>query len=153
MISLKPRAMGRLALQAVLAVVVVIAFIGVAAAITHMPGTIVIKGLEDRFGPVSFDHEKHVMMAGACGKCHHLHNNEAVAACRTCHALKAEDFKATANQGFLRCEGCHSDASVESPGMPSLKVAFHKACFSCHAGMGGVGETPKGCQTTCHSLR
>ena len=118
-----------------------------------MPGNITIKALEDRFGPVTFDHEKHVMMAGACGKCHHLHNDKTVDACRTCHSLKAEDFRATATQGFLRCEGCHSEASPDSPGMPGLKVAFHKVCFSCHVGMSGLGSTPKSCESTCHSRR
>ena len=118
-----------------------------------MPGTIVIKHLEDRYGPVTFNHEMHVGIAGNCGTCHHQHDEKVRAACTECHSLSAGAFKATAKHGFSPCNSCHSDPMPDMPEMPSLKVALHKKCFSCHVGMGELGSSPGACVKTCHARK
>lgn len=120
---------------------------------TQMPGTIVINYLERMYGPVTFDHALHTGLAGSCGTCHHGHNEKMNATCRECHTLSAEKFRASANQGFLPCSGCHADNSADAPGMPGLKVALHKKCFECHVGIGELGSSPQGCVKTCHSKK
>jgi len=115
-----------------------------------IPGTINIKYIQKQYGPVVFDHTKHAAMAGNCGKCHHSHNEKINSTCKECHALDAGVFKASAKQAFLPCSACHSDYSPDSPGVPGLKVAFHKKCFECHLGMGELGSSPAGCAKTCH---
>ncbi len=117
---------------------------------TDMPGTIVIKYIQKRYGQVTFDHAMHVDLAGSCGKCHHMHDEKRNATCRECHSLDASMFKASAKQGFLPCSGCHTDYSAETPEIPGLKVALHKKCFECHIGIGEIGSSPQGCVKTCH---
>jgi hypothetical protein len=119
----------------------------------QMPGTIVINHLENRYGPVTFDHALHTGLAGSCGKCHHGHNEKMNATCRECHTLSADKFRASANQGFLPCSGCHTDYSPDTPAMPGLKVALHKKCFECHVGVGELGSSPEGCVKTCHAKK
>lgn len=120
---------------------------------TDMPGTIVIKHVQDRYGPVTFDHTLHTTLAGSCGKCHHEHNEKTNSTCSGCHSLTADKFKASATHGFPPCSSCHGDYSPESPGMPGLKVALHKKCFECHLGIGELGSSPKGCVKTCHAKK
>lgn len=130
-------------------------FTGLPASVegTKLPGTIVIDYIQKQYGAVTFDHEMHVGLAEGCGKCHHMHNEKVNATCRECHTLTVDKFKASANQGFLPCSGCHTDFSPDSPEMPGLKVAFHKACFQCHVGIGELGSSPQGCTKTCHTKK
>lgn len=116
-----------------------------------IPGTVNIQYIQKQYGPVVFDHTKHAAMSGSCGKCHHSHNETINSSCRECHALDAGTFKSTAKQAFLPCSACHSTYSPDAPGMPGLKVAFHKKCFECHLGMGELGSSPAGCAKTCHA--
>ena len=58
------------------------------------PGTIVLKHIMDQYGPVTFNHEMHVSIAGNCGTCHHQHDEKIKAACTECHSLSAGAFKA-----------------------------------------------------------
>ncbi|MGO9612383.1 MAG: cytochrome c3 family protein [Dissulfurispiraceae bacterium] len=118
---------------------------------SDMPGIIVIKDLQKRYGPVSFDHSMHASLAGECGTCHHMHNKETASSCGKCHSIGAKEFKASVKQTFLPCSACHTDLTADSPEMPSLKVALHKKCFQCHVGIGGIGSSPEGCVKTCHS--
>ncbi len=118
---------------------------------TDAPGVIIIKYLQNRYGPVTFDHSMHVSLAGSCGKCHHQHNDKTRAMCGECHSLSAGQFKASVKNGFLPCSGCHTDYSPDTPEMPGLKVAFHKKCFECHIGVGELGSSPEGCVKTCHT--
>lgn len=115
------------------------------------PGAITIKHIQDRYGPVVFDHAMHEAIAEGCGTCHHSHNDKNNSTCRECHALAADAFKASASHGFMACSACHSDYSPDMPEMPGLKVAFHKKCFQCHVGIGELGSSPAGCVQTCHS--
>ncbi|MBI4685452.1 MAG: cytochrome c3 family protein [Nitrospirae bacterium] len=119
----------------------------------NMPGTIVIKYIENRFGPVTFNHTMHTSLAESCGICHHQHNDKIRSGCKDCHSLNADQFKASVKNGFLPCSGCHTDYSPEMPEMPGLKVAFHKKCFQCHVGIGELGSSPGGCVKTCHTMK
>ncbi len=118
--------------------------------VANMPGILVIKHIQNEYGPVTFDHTMHVSMAGNCGECHHTHNEKINSTCMECHSLNSKAFKASAKHGFLPCSGCHTDYSPEAPGMPGLKVALHKKCFGCHVGIGELGASPQGCVRTCH---
>jgi hypothetical protein len=118
-----------------------------------MPDTIVIKYLQDQYGPVTFPHAMHAALAGSCGKCHHAHDEKANAACGECHALSAGAFKAAVKQSFSPCSECHTVSSPEMPGLPGLKVALHKKCFECHVGIGELGASPGGCVKTCHAKK
>ena len=118
-----------------------------------MPGTINIDAIQNKYGPVTFDHAMHAGIAESCAKCHHQHNDKAVAACKECHTIESSAFKASAKQGFLPCSGCHSEYSPDSLETPGLKVALHKKCFQCHIGIGKLGVSPVGCIETCHSKK
>jgi hypothetical protein len=118
-----------------------------------MPGTIVIKHIMNQYGPVTFNHEMHVGIAGNCGTCHHQHDEKVKAGCTECHSLSAGAFKASAKHGFSPCNSCHADPSPDMPEMPGLKVALHKKCFSCHLGMGELGASPGACTKTCHAKK
>lgn len=115
------------------------------------PGVVTIKYIQERYGPVTFDHAMHESVAEGCGTCHHTHNEQNNSTCRECHSLTADAFRASASHGFTACSACHSDYSPDMPEMPGLKVAFHKKCFQCHVGMGELGSSPAGCAQTCHS--
>jgi hypothetical protein len=117
------------------------------------PGTIVLKHIMDQYGPVTFNHEMHVAIAGNCGTCHHQHDEKIKAACTECHALSAGAFKPSAKQGFAPCSACHADPLPDMPAMPGLKVALHKKCFPCHVGMNDLGSSPEACTKTCHAKK
>lgn len=115
------------------------------------PDTIVIKHIQNKYGPVTFDHMMHVDMAESCGECHHIHNDKINSTCSQCHALNPDTFRASVKQGFPPCSRCHMDYSPETPWMPGLKVALHKKCFGCHVGIGELGSSPAGCVEMCHT--
>ena len=118
-----------------------------------IPDTIIIKYIQDKYGPVTFDHMMHHDIAESCGECHHIHNEEVNSMCSDCHSLDSDAFKSSVNTGFPPCSGCHMDYSPEEPEMPGLKVALHKKCFGCHVGMGELGYSPAGCVKTCHDIQ
>jgi hypothetical protein len=120
---------------------------------TNMPGTIIIKYVQKQYAPVTFDHALHTTLAGSCGKCHHMHNEEMNSTCSGCHSLNANQFKVSANRGFPPCRACHKEFSPKAPNMPGLKVALHKKCFECHVGIGELGASPEGCVKTCHARK
>jgi hypothetical protein len=144
-----------------LAACIVIAFLGLLilkvmpgmVEAMEIPGTIVIDHIQKQYSPVTFDHAMHAGLAGNCGKCHHQHSEKTISVCKECHALNADAFKSSVKEGFLPCSGCHSEYSPDAPGMPSLKVAFHKKCFECHVGIGELGSSPRGCAQTCHTKK
>lgn len=117
----------------------------------NMPRKIIIKYIQKDYGPVKFDHAAHVLLASGCGQCHHMHNDKQNATCKECHAINSANFKSSVKEGFLPCSACHTENSVDSPGVPGLKVALHKKCFECHIGMGELGVSPQGCTKTCHT--
>jgi hypothetical protein len=119
----------------------------------EMPGVIVLKYLQNKYRPVTFNHEVHASIAGSCGTCHHQHDDKARATCKECHALSEGAFKASVKHSFAACSSCHSDPSPDMPEMPGLKVAFHKKCFQCHVGIGDLGASPGACVKTCHAKK
>lgn len=115
------------------------------------PGTLVLDSIKDVYGPVTFDHSKHVSLAGACSACHHEHTLADGLPCKQCHALMPQAFKNSVSHGFLACKNCHGAFDRDNAAMPGLKTAYHQACFTCHRGMGNIGTDPKGCAEICHA--
>jgi len=117
------------------------------------PGTRVLDSLKDVYAPVTFDHPKHVSIAGSCSACHHEHGIADGLPCKQCHALTPQTFKNSLNHTFMACKTCHTTADRDNASMPGLKTAYHKQCFTCHRGMGNIGADPKGCTELCHARR
>ena len=114
---------------------------------------IVLGRIAEAYAPVVFDHAMHEGQASGCNDCHHQHGASQVLSCAECHAIDAAVFKRTANVRRIKpCRDCHP-ASVRAgdPGTPSLKAAYHRACFRCHKEIGSVGKDPKGCTEMCHA--
>lgn len=117
-----------------------------------MPGTILLGSLAKKYGPVKFDHPKHVGTAGSCSECHHQHGGEQAPSCGGCHKIDAASFRKNVLLGRIRpCGECHS-ASYDAGkiGQPTLAAAYHRACIKCHREVGSVGADPKGCNEMCH---
>ena len=74
-------------------------------------------------------------------------------ACRASSAIRSPRPRSakSVSQRFIPCNGCHADADPDNPGMPGLKTAYHRQCFTCHRGMGNIGTDPKGCAELCHA--
>jgi hypothetical protein len=115
-----------------------------AANVAKSPATITLDSIAKTYPPVVFSHAKHASLAGNCGACHHHHNN---ANCKDCHSLNAS----AVSSNFPACKNCHAARDRGSPAMPGLEVAYHRACFECHRGMGNLGVDPKGCNKVCHA--
>ena len=74
-----------------------------------MPGTVLLGSLAKKYGPVKFDHEKHVGTAGNCAECHHQHGGGQPPSCGGCHTIDASSFKKNVHLGRIRpCGECHS---------------------------------------------
>jgi len=115
------------------------------------PATIQIDRLEALYGPVTFDHARHATRyAEGCGDCHHQHRDYDKQPCKRCHAIDAAQFKASVTRNFGACGKCHGDFDAADVETPSLKVAYHEVCFSCHRKTGDVGKTPASCGQLCH---
>ncbi len=123
----------------------------VVVAAVNMPGVSVLDSLQNTYSPVIFDHGKHTAIAGNCAVCHHEHSAGAGLPCKQCHSISPATFKKTAVHSFMPCKNCHGAFDRDNPGTPSLKQAYHRACFSCHRGMGNIGTDPRGCAELCHS--
>jgi hypothetical protein len=119
----------------------------------QMPDIAVLDDMEDQYGPVQFNHSMHTYIAENCGQCHHQHGVNDTTQCQGCHSFDSPALKKVAANGFLGCKTCHDKLNPETPEMPGLKVAYHKQCFKCHLGMGGLGEGPQGCTTQCHARK
>jgi len=118
-----------------------------------MPQGIVLGSIAKTYAPVDFNHASHVSNASGCADCHHQHGSGQSLACGECHAIDAAAFKKSVRLSKIKaCRECHSAAySVDDPGRPTLKAAYHRACFKCHRGdVGTVGTDPKGCVEMCH---
>ena len=114
------------------------------------PGIVTLDSLVNKYKPVLFNHEKHIAIAGDCGKCHHQHGNNVSLPCHDCHRIEKSSFRGSVTGSFMACKNCHSDYDPASPRMPGLKVAYHRQCFQCHRGMADVGVDPKACAVMCH---
>ena len=118
-----------------------------------LPGMRTLGSISDQYAPVNFDHPKHVVIAGNCFSCHHQHPDSKKLNCTDCHAIAPAVFKNSVKHNFLACSSCHSAPDPSNPSVPGLKVAYHKQCFSCHRGMGDIGEDPRGCTEICHAKK
>jgi hypothetical protein len=118
----------------------------------RQPGVRVLGSISDKYAPVTFDHPKHVSIAGKCDACHH-HGNGNTSTCKECHALSPEVFKKSVVNSFMPCTNCHGAFDRDNAAMPGLKVAYHKKCFECHKGMGDLGKGPEGCTEVCHAQK
>lgn len=124
-----------------------------AAAAVQPPREVRIDILEDRYGPVLFDHELHDgyascvechhHVAGAppsdplCLPCHKEGRDLAEIGCRRCHAVDRYAAGQTGKTG--RTMVYHDDT-------PGLIGAYHLNCISCHT---VIGTGPTGCEG-CH---
>jgi NAD-dependent SIR2 family protein deacetylase len=102
---------------------------------------------------VTFNHEDHVSLAGNCSVCHHEHGNPETMTCGGCHSVGSEYFKKSVQRNFSACNACHGSFDLSTPEMPTLKVAYHRACFRCHRGIASLGTDPKCCTNLCHGSR
>jgi len=114
------------------------------------PGIVNLDSLTDKYTPVLFDHEMHLEIAETCEECHHQHGNNSSLLCNECHNIAASLFRSSVTGSFTACRDCHGEYDPASPGMPGLKVAYHRQCFQCHRGIAGVGVEPKACAAMCH---
>ncbi len=116
---------------------------------------IVLSRIADQYAPVVFDHAMHEGQASGCNDCHHQHGSSAVQSCAECHKIDANTFKKTADIRKIRaCRDCHpATVQPDAPGKPTLKAAYHRACFRCHKEIGSVGQDPKGCTEMCHAAK
>ncbi len=118
----------------------------------RLPGVRTLGTISDQYTAVTFDHAKHVSIAGKCGSCHH-HGDGNTSSCKECHSLSPAAFKNSVAHNFMPCSNCHATLDPDNPAMPGLKVAYHKKCFECHRGMGDIGLDPKGCTELCHARK
>ena len=117
------------------------------------PGMVVLDSIKDAYGPVKFDHAKHVAIAASCSACHHEHAIADGLPCKQCHSLTPQAFKNSVSHSFMACRSCHTTADRDNAAMPGLKTAYHQQCFKCHRGMGNIGTDPKGCTEICHAKK
>jgi len=117
------------------------------------PEEVIINHLENEYSGVEFDHSTHTMIAEECGKCHHHAGTDENLGCLNCHSLEPTIFQESAKVKFIPCKDCHGAPDRDNPAMPSLKVAYHQQCFTCHKGIEGVGEGPTGCVELCHERK
>jgi hypothetical protein len=141
-------------IAAALALLIGVCAAGGTAADGGVPTVLELGKLSDVYEPVRFNHAGHVSTAGGCADCHHQHGSTQVQACRDCHKIDLSAFRKNVNAGGLKpCRECHAaSAKPGDIGRPSLKAAYHQACFKCHRGdVGSVGKDPKGCTEMCHA--
>lgn len=117
------------------------------------PGVRVLDSIKNAYSPVTFDHAKHVSLAGNCASCHHEHTMGEGLPCKQCHAITPAVFKSSVSHSFMACKTCHGTFDRDNAAMPGLKTAYHVKCFSCHRGMGNIGTDPKGCAELCHEKK
>lgn len=120
------------------------------------PEECVLDTLSQLYEPVSFPHALHTEIAESCSTCHHQHGHIAgVPACGRCHQLAPEVFKKSLNMASMApCRKCHHDTiNVEAPGIPTLQVAYHLQCLSCHEEADGLKGHPENCTAVCHERR
>jgi hypothetical protein len=136
-----------------IAAVLCCAFAALTGIASDGPGIRILNSIQKTYGPVTFDHRKHVSIAGSCGTCHHEHSMGEGLPCKQCHSVTPAVFKESVSHSFLSCKSCHGDFDRDNASMPGLRTAYHVQCFTCHRGMAGIGTDPKGCSELCHEKR
>lgn len=122
------------------------------AAINADSGLFILDSLTEQYEAVEFDHSNHMLLADSCGTCHHEHGGSR-SQCNDCHSVSESTFKSSVVNSFSACKDCHDDIDPDNPGMPGLKVAYHRVCFTCHIEMSDIGIDPQGCAETCHAKK
>ena len=144
-------------MRKILGITLVISFCLLAAALigaaADAPGVRVLDSIKDAYTPVTFDHPKHVSLAGSCAACHHEHSMGDGLPCKQCHKISPETFKNSVTHSFMPCKNCHGVFDRDNAAMPGLKTAYHRQCFKCHRGMADIGTDPKGCTELCHARK
>lgn len=106
------------------------------------------------YEPVNFSHKRHASrFADGCGDCHHQHREFDKQPCKRCHAIDAAQFKESVTRSFRPCANCHGELDPAAPDVPSLKVAYHQVCFTCHKAVGDLGTSPESCERMCHARK
>ncbi len=145
--------MKRSAILIILTIICIFFTASLYAEITNSNLFFKLDSISDKYEPVKFNHSKHISIAGDCGICHHQHGNNSTLPCKDCHSVAPSTFRNSVVNGFMACKNCHSAFNPDMPGMPGLKVAYHRTCFQCHRDMGNVGKDPKGCTEMCHAKK
>ena len=122
------------------------------AAINADSGLFILDSLTDQYEAVEFDHSNHMLLADSCSTCHHEHGGSR-SQCDDCHSVSESTFKSSVVNSFSACKDCHDDIDPDNPGMPGLKVAYHRVCFTCHIEMSDIGIDPRGCTEMCHAMK
>ena len=117
----------------------------------EIPGSVVLESLSSIYEPVWLNHAMHIYLADDCSVCHHEHMRQAEISCKRCHDLNPTAFRQSVVNKFMPCRFCHSEPDPGAPEMPSLKVAYHRACFQCHVFNDEIGTGPGGCTKKCHA--
>jgi len=122
------------------------------AAINADSGLFILDSLMDKYEAVQFDHSNHRDLADNCGTCHHEHGSNRLQ-CTDCHSVTDSTFENSVVNSFSACKDCHDAPDPDNPGMPGLKVAYHRVCFTCHIEMSDIGTDPKACTEMCHAKK
>jgi len=141
----------RVSILTALGIVVVFVFLGIMCLEGYskkVPSTIVLKSLENIYGPAEFPHRDHIDMADSCYTCHH--HGKSTLGCSKCHkASTVYQYKKTSNPTCTKCHGTSKGKGGEVlRAHLGLKGAYHKMCLDCHNEQGG----PVGC-TDCHARK
>lgn len=114
----------------------------------------VLDSLSRLYEPVVFPHALHLDIADNCNTCHHQHGHtKSSPACERCHQVTPETFKKLLTlTNMAPCRKCHPAAiNVDNPGVPTLQVAYHLQCLTCHAEANELHGNPKNCAEVCHA--
>jgi hypothetical protein len=102
-----------------------------------MPGKMTIPSVDEKWGPVAFDHNQHLAFS-SCLYCHHTNKG-----------LTLETFNAGKSEKIPLCASCHVRKEGEANTPKSAdgtelwsKEAYHVNCIDCHKG--DIQRKPKG---------
>ncbi len=118
----------------------------------EIPETVIIDALSDEYEPSVFQHRaiyKSLIEGAAASKLAETFHSSPLAACAACH--HNSPMEGLANPP--KCVTCHSvEPQATSRNVPSLKVAYHQQCMSCHTAMKLESPAATDC-TACHAVR
>jgi hypothetical protein len=100
--------------------------------------------LTPKFGPVTFNHERHSQLEGVdCVTCHHTMGSDSgsIRSCYSCHEAR---YFSIAN---IKKAGPDEDGESEST-VPDAQQAFHDLCTGCHE-QNRKRELPAGPDDSC----
>ena len=119
---------------------------------SEVPEIIVLDGIGDIYGPVTFDHAMHMEVA-SCAVCHH-HTTGTPSEderCVQCHSDSCTECEVACEKCHTSCPGCAEKVKesheyhlfhIDTAG---LTRAYHIMCVGCHK----IMDTITGCED-CH---